>query len=64
MSYEDVKVICKVTLLKKMLFIVDLGVGEMFYTNTMLEFDHDHGISFLSSSILLLDHILSQSQNQ
>ena len=45
MSYEDVKVICKVTLLNKMLFIVDLGVGEMFYTNTMLELDHDHGIS-------------------
>ena len=46
MSYEDVKLICKVTLLKKMLFIVDLGVGEMFYTNTILEFDHDHGIHF------------------
>ena len=46
MSYKDVKVICKVTLLKKMLFIVDLGVGEMFYTNTILEFDHDHGIHF------------------
>ena len=39
MSYEDVKVICKVTLLNKMLFIVDLGVGKMFYTSTMLEFD-------------------------
>ena len=46
MSYEDVKVICKVTLLNKMLFIVDLGVGKMFYTSTMLEFDQDHGICF------------------
>ena len=41
MSYEDVKVICKVTL-----FIVDLRVCEMFYTSTMLEFDQDHGIRF------------------
>ena len=46
MSYEDIKVIFKVTLLNKMLFIVDLGVGKMFYTSTMLEFDHDHGIRF------------------
>ena len=47
MSYEDVKVICKVTLLNKMLFIVDLGVGKILYTSTMLEFDHDdHGIRF------------------
>ena len=46
MTYEDVKVTCKVTLLKKMLFIVDLVVGKMFYTSTMLEFDHDHGIQF------------------
>ena len=46
MTYEDVKVTCKVTLLKKMLFIVDLVVGKMFYTSTMLEFDHDHGIRF------------------
>ena len=46
MSYEDVKVICKVTLLHKMLFIVDLGVCKMFYTSTMLELDHDHGIRF------------------
>ena len=46
MSYEDVNVICKVTLLNKMLFIVDLGVGKMFYTSTMLEFVHDHGIRF------------------
>ena len=46
MSYEGVKVIYKVTLLHKMLFIVDLGVGKMFYTSTMLEFDHDHGICF------------------
>ena len=46
-SYEDeVKVICKVTLLNKILFIVDLGVGKMFYTSAMLEFDHDHGIRF------------------
>ena len=44
MSYEDVKVICKVTLLNKMLFIVDLGVGKMFYASTMLEFDHDDGV--------------------
>ena len=46
MSYEDVKVICKVALLNKILFIVYLGVGKMFYTSTMLEFDHDHGIRF------------------
>ena len=46
MSYEDVKVICKVTLLNKMLFIVDLGVSKMFYTSTMPEFGHDHGIRF------------------
>ena len=46
MSYEDDKVNCKVTLLNKILFIVDLGVGKMFYTSTMLEFDHDHGIRF------------------
>ena len=46
MSYEDVKVICKATLLKKMLFIVDLGVGKMFYTSTILEFDYDHGTRF------------------
>ena len=46
MSYEDVKVICKVTLLNKMLF-VDLGVGKILYTSTILEFDHDdHGICF------------------
>ena len=60
MSYEDVKVICKVTLLNKMLFIVDLGVGKMFYTNTMLEFDDDHEIRFQFSSIILLYHIFSQ----
>ena len=29
-----------------MLFIADLGVGKMFYTGTMPEFDHDHGIRF------------------
>ena len=46
MTYEDVKVTCKVTLLNKMVFIVDLVVGKMFYTSTMLEFDHDHGIRF------------------
>ena len=46
MSYEYVKVICKVTLLNKMLFIVDLGFGKMLYTSTMLEFDHGHGIRF------------------
>ena len=46
MSYEDIKVICKVTLLNKMLFIVDLGVGKMFYASAMLEFEHDHGIRF------------------
>ena len=40
MSYQDVKVICKVTLLNKMLFVVDLGVCEMFYMSIMLEFDH------------------------
>ena len=33
MSYEDVKVICNVTFLNKMLFIVDLGAGKMFYTS-------------------------------
>ena len=42
---EDVKVICKVTLLNKMLLIVDLG-GKVFYTSTMPEFDQDHGICF------------------
>ena len=37
----------EVTLLNKMLFIVDLGVGKILYTSTMLEFDHDdHGIRF------------------
>ena len=46
MSHEDVKVTCKVTLLNKMLFIVDLGAGTMLYTGTMLKFDHDHGIRF------------------
>ena len=46
MLYEDDKVICRVTLSNKMLFIVDLGVGTMFYTSTMLEVDHDHGICF------------------
>ena len=60
MSYEDVKVICKVTLLNKMLFIIDLGVGKMFYTSIMLEFDHDYGIHFWFSSILLLYQIFSQ----
>ena len=34
-----------VALLNKMLF-VDLGVGKMFYSSTMLEFDHDDGIHF------------------
>ena len=34
-----------VALLNKMLF-VDLGVGKMFYSSTMLEFDHDDGICF------------------
>ena len=29
-----------------MLFIIDLGVGKMFYTSTMLEFNYDHGICF------------------
>ena len=29
-----------------MLFIVDLGVGKMFYTSAMLEFDYDHGTRF------------------
>ena len=47
MPYRDVKLICKVILLNKMLFIVDLGVGNLFYISTMLEFDHDHGIRFL-----------------
>ena len=46
MLYEDVKVICKVTLLIKMLFIVDLEVGKMICTSKMLEFDHDHGTRF------------------
>ena len=46
MLYEGVKVICTcVALLNKMLF-VDLGVGKMFYSSTMLEFDHDDGIHF------------------
>ena len=34
-----------VALLNKMLF-VDLGVGKMFYSSTMLEFDHHDGIHF------------------
>ena len=34
-----------VTLLDKM-FFADLGVGKMFYSSTMLEFDHDDGICF------------------
>ena len=46
MLHEDVKVICKVTLLIKILSFVDLEVGKMFYTNKMLEFDHDHGTRF------------------
>ena len=45
-----------VALLNQMLF-VDLEVGKLLY---MLEFDHDDGISFEFSSILLLYHILSQ----
>ena len=39
--YEDVKVICNViciALLNKMLF-VDLGVGKIFCSSTMLEFN-------------------------
>ena len=44
--YKNVKMIFKVTLLNKMLFIVDLGVGKMFYASAMLEFEHDHGIRF------------------
>ena len=46
LSYENVKVICQVTLFNKMLFIVDLEVAKMFYASTMLELDHDHGIRF------------------
>ena len=46
MSFEDVKVIFKATLLNKMLFIVDLGVDKMFYTSTIVEFNRDHGICF------------------
>ena len=34
-----------VALLNTMLF-VDLGVGKIFYSSTMLEFDHDDGICF------------------
>ena len=34
-----------VALLNKMLF-ADLGVGKMFYSSTMLEFDHNDGIRF------------------
>ena len=45
MLYEDVKVMSCVALLNKMLF-VDLGVGKMFCSNTMLEFDCDDGICF------------------
>ena len=63
MLYEDVTVICNVmciALLNKMLF-VDLGVGKMFCSSTMLEFDCDDGICFQFSSIfLLLFHIFSQ----
>ena len=47
MLYEDVTVICKVVCcLLKQNFFVDLGVGKMFYSSTMLEFDHDDGIHF------------------
>ena len=35
----------RVALLNKMLF-VDLGVGKMFYSGTMVEFDCDDGIRF------------------
>ena len=47
MLYEDVKVIVRscIALLNKMLF-VDLRVGNMFYSSTMLELDHDDGIRF------------------
>ena len=34
-----------VALLNKML-LVNLGVGKMFYSSTMLEFDYDDGIRF------------------
>ena len=48
MLYEDVKVVCIrscVALLNKMLF-GDLGVGKMFCSSTMQEFDCDDGIRF------------------
>ena len=38
-----------------MLF-VDLGVGKMFYSSTMLGFDHDDGVPFL-----VLFHLTSLS---
>ena len=46
MLYEDVKWFVKscAALLNKM-FFVDLGVGKMFYSSTMLEFDRNDGIS-------------------
>ena len=34
-----------VALLNK-LFFLDLGVGKMFYSSTMLKFDHEDGIHF------------------
>ena len=45
MLYEDVKVICKgkCSLVKQN---VNLAVGKMFCSSTMLEFDHDYGIRF------------------
>ena len=33
-------------LVKQNVFFFDLGVRKMFYFSTMLEFDHDDGISF------------------
>ena len=46
MLYEDVKgfIMSCVALLNKM--FVDLGVGKMFCSSTMLEFDCDNGICF------------------
>ena len=46
MLYDDVRAICKAMCSLVKQNIVDLGVGKMFYSSTMLELDHDDGIRF------------------
>ena len=64
MLYEDVKVICNVmcvALLNKILF-VDLGVGKMFYSSTMLQFDDDgirlYSVYFLVNSSEIVTRLI------